>query len=104
MQGPTGPQILAPAVGWLATLTFGLALLNLSKLRWGRTYERTNKIKGGDVHRNEQTNHGGYIHTNEQKKVTYLHYITDMQLYIYRLCFIVNKVAQVDFTPLSLDI
>ena len=38
-QGPTGPPILAPAVGWLATLTFGLASLNLSKLRWGRTYE-----------------------------------------------------------------
>ena len=37
-----GPQILAPAVAWLATLTFGFTSLNLSILRWGRKYERTN--------------------------------------------------------------
>ena len=60
-QGPTGPQILAPAVVWLATLTFGLASftfglasLNLiklrgdvhtnerTKIRWGCTYKQTN--------------------------------------------------------------
>ena len=49
---PTGPQILAPAVGWLATLTFCLASLtfclaslNLVKLR-------------GDVHKHERANSG----------------------------------------------
>ena len=58
-QFPTGPQILAPAVGWLAMLTFGLALLNHIKLRGGRTYERTKNIKGGDVHTNELIQRGG---------------------------------------------
>ena len=29
-----GPQTLAPAVGWLATLTFGLASLNLKAFIW----------------------------------------------------------------------
>ena len=40
-QGPTGPQILAPAVGWLATLTYGFASLKLNKLGWRDVY--TNK-------------------------------------------------------------
>ena len=39
-QGPTGPQILAPAVVWLATLTFGLASLNLIKLFFRTFYLR----------------------------------------------------------------
>ena len=57
-QGPTyGPSN--------STLTFGLASLNLNKLRWGRTYKRKNKIKGGNVHTNEQTfsKGGTYIQT-----------------------------------------
>ena len=46
-QGPTGPLILAPAVGWLATLTFSFASLNLV-----HTNEQTLR---GDMNTNEQT-------------------------------------------------
>ena len=64
LQSPTGPQILEPVVGWLATLTFGLASLNLKKLRWGRTYEQTNKIKRGR-RTYKQANELLYIRTNK---------------------------------------
>ena len=32
-QGPTGPKILAPAEGWLVTLTSNLASLELGKIK-----------------------------------------------------------------------
>ena len=44
-QCPTGPQILAPAVGWLATLTFGVSSLNLDKM--GMYMNLTINLEGG---------------------------------------------------------
>ena len=63
-QCPTGPQILAHAVGWLVTLTVRYASLNIIK-RQVHTYEQTNKRP----HTNEQTistEGETYIRTNTE--------------------------------------